>query len=84
MFVIKFELDVALITPGGVPGVPDEPVVKASGVISAVADYEHGMVHTISALVAVVCVNDPARIGVDVCIIGRKNYGNRLFCNCGH
>ena len=82
---INFDLDVALITPGGVPGVPDEPVVQASGCISAVADNEHGMVDKtpicisqIITIPAVVCVDDTARIGVDVRIIGRKNDGNRL------
>ena len=42
---VNFDLDIALITPSNVPGVPDQPVVQASGCISAVADHEHGMVY---------------------------------------
>ena len=36
------ELDVALVTPGGVPGVLDEPVVLT--ILAAVADGEHGVI----------------------------------------
>ena len=39
---ILSELDVALIAPGGVPGVLHEPVVLA--ILGSVADDEHGMV----------------------------------------
>ena len=83
--VNNFELDVALITPGGAPGVPDEPVVQASGSVSAVADYEYGVIDKtkVSSIEAIVCVDDTARIGVNILVISRKNDGNRLLCNFG-
>ena len=37
------ELDVALVTPAGVPGVLDSPVLSAIG-FSALTDDEHGVV----------------------------------------
>ena len=41
---LSSELDVALVTPGGVPRVLDKPVVKASVSIVAEANDEHGVV----------------------------------------
>ena len=38
------ELDVALITPGGVPGVLDEPVIKTSSLIVTIADGKDSMI----------------------------------------
>ena len=40
--IVLLELDVALVTPGSVPGVLDEPVVHA--ILVAVADDEHSVV----------------------------------------
>ena len=41
------DLEVPLFTPRGIPGVLDQPVVQARGLISAVADDDHGMVYHI-------------------------------------
>jgi len=38
------ELDVALVTPSGVPGVLDHPVVEASSGVVAPSGDEHGVV----------------------------------------
>jgi len=37
-------LDVALVTPGGVPGVLDEPVVKAACFVGAIAGNQHAVI----------------------------------------
>ena len=42
MAVVLGELDVAVVAPGGIPRVLDEPVVLA--ILGAVADDEHGVV----------------------------------------
>ena len=47
--VIHGELDVALVTPGGVPGVLDEPVVETGGGIGAISDGEDGVIEVGSA-----------------------------------
>jgi hypothetical protein len=43
------QADVTLITPGGVPGVLNEPVFLTSGLIGAPADCEDGVVESGSA-----------------------------------
>ena len=88
MHIINFELEVPFITPGSVPGVLDEPVFQAGGLIKAVADNEHGVVDSVkifSILVVecfstIVCVNYAARIGVDLLVISINCDGNRLLC----
>ena len=37
--ILNGNLDVALVTPGGVPGVLDKPVVFAAGRVVVPADY---------------------------------------------
>mmetsp|Transcript_6621 Transcript_6621/g.9000 ORF Transcript_6621/g.9000 Transcript_6621/m.9000 type:complete len:322 (+) Transcript_6621:157-1122(+) len=54
------ELDVALVTPGGVPGVLDEPVVLA--VLGAVADGEDGVIELGAALGG---VEDTGLVGLE-------------------
>ena len=56
------ELDVTLITPGGVPGVLDEPVVEAGGGIVTVADGEDGVVEGGTAFSA---VEDTGAVGLE-------------------
>jgi len=46
-------LDVALVTPGGVPGVLDEPVVKAACFVVAIADEQHAVIKIGAAFGAV-------------------------------
>ena len=50
---IPFELEVTLVTPGGVPGVFDEHVVQASGFIMAVTDSEYAVVYGVKVLVVI-------------------------------
>ena len=88
----NFDLEVPLVTPGGVPRVLDEPVVQASGIINAITDNEYGMVYCVKHLlvnsndiVAIVCINDSTCVGVYVFIIGRNSGGNWLLLNpCFH
>ena len=47
------DLNVALITPGGVPGVLDEPVVQAGGLISAITNEKDAVVKVGSAFCGV-------------------------------
>ena len=47
---IKSEFEVALITPGSVPRVFDEPVIKVSCFIMAISDNEHSMVDGVDVL----------------------------------
>ena len=48
-----FEFEVALITPGGVPGVFEEHVLQASGFVSAVTDSEYAVVNCVKNLVVI-------------------------------
>ena len=82
---VHFNLYVPLITPGSAPGVFDEPVVQASGFISAIADNENAMVNVVKGIliVAVKCIDDAARVLMYVFIIGRNSDGNRLLLNGG-
>ena len=68
-FVTHSELEVTLITPGGVPRVFDEPVVQVSGLIIAISDKENAMVYFVKQLfvnlyggIAIVCIDDAAFI----------------------
>ena len=45
--VVLLELDIALVAPGGVPGILDEPIVHA--VLTAVSNDEHGVVDDVAA-----------------------------------
>ena len=50
IIIINFDLEITLITPGGVPGVLEEPVVQASGFIMAIADNENSVVNRVKFL----------------------------------
>ena len=69
------ELDVALVTPGGVPGVLNEPVVQAGGGVSAPADGEDGVVKIGAALGA---VEDTTAVGLEDVLVGLDGDGKGL------
>ena len=48
------KLEVTLVTPHGAPRVLNRPVVEAGGGIVTVANSEHGVVHVLGRLLAVV------------------------------
>ena len=72
------ELDVALVTPGGVPGVLNEPVFLA--VLSAPADGEDGVVKSGAAVGA---VEDTTLVGLEDVLVGLDGDGKRLFGESG-
>ena len=47
--VLDGDLDVSLVTPGGVPGVLHEPVLQSRVGVVVPADDEHGVVEEVSA-----------------------------------
>ena len=67
------ELDVALVTPGGVPGVLDEPVVLTG--LSAPADGEDGVVKRGTAFGA---VQDARLIRLEDVLVGLNGDGKGL------
>ena len=69
------ELDEASITPGGVPGVLDEPVVLAGGGIVSPSHSEDGVVKAGSALRG---VKDTGSVGLEDSLIGLNGDGQRL------
>ena len=86
------DLEVTLITPGGVPGVFDEYVIQASGLINAISDSEYSMVDRVKGIiisssigvpasVAIGCIYNTARIGVDVLVIGCDSDETWRFIN---
>ena len=84
VFISYFDLDITLITPGGVPGVPYEPVVQAGGLISAVTDNENCVVDWVKVQVfceAIDCIDDAACILMDVLVVCGNSNGERLFRN---
>ena len=85
--IFHSNLKIALITPGGVPGVLEEPVVQASGFIMAIADNEYSVVDGVYVLSfnfylfhAIVCIYDTACIGMYGNIIGKNSGADRLLC----
>ena len=64
------ELDVALITPGGVPGVFDDPVILV--ILIAVADGEDGMVEGVAAIAVVEDTSHVALEWYTACINGDR------------
>mmetsp|Transcript_228 Transcript_228/g.341 ORF Transcript_228/g.341 Transcript_228/m.341 type:complete len:336 (+) Transcript_228:102-1109(+) len=72
------ELDVALVTPGGVPGVLDEPVVLA--VLGAVADGEDGVIELGAALGG---VEDTGPVGLEDHLVGLDEDGKGLLGESG-
>ena len=79
-----------MITPGGVPGVLEEPVVKASGFIMAIADNQNTMVDRVKFLsvkfcrgAAIGCIYDAAFIRMNVNIIGINSGDDRLLLKGG-
>ena len=49
----KLEFEVAILTPGGIPGVFDEHVVQASSLVMAVTDSEYTMVYWVNVLIVI-------------------------------
>ena len=86
--IVNHNLKVPFVTPGGVPGVLEQPVVQTSGFISAVANDEHGVVYAVSGVKnvirvkAIICIDDTTRVGVDILIIGCNSDGKRPFLKC--
>ena len=70
---VHAELDVALVTPGGVPGVLNEPVVLT--VLSAVTDGKDGVIELGAALGA---GKDTALVGLEDHLVGLDGNGKRL------
>ena len=73
------ELDVALVTPGGVPGVLDEPVVLAT--LGAVADGKDGVVEVGSALVG---GEDTGLVGLEDVLVGLNGDSEGLGVEGSH
>ena len=73
---------VALFTPGGAPGVLDQPVVFASVFVSAIANYEHGMVNFVDVAAIFVGINDTARVVLNEIVTRRNSYGKRHTLKC--
>ena len=74
------DLEVTLITPDSVPGVLDEPVVQASGFISAIAFTEHTMVYRVKVIIVVVTIvwiDEAACVWMDVNTVGRDSDADR-------
>ena len=73
------ELDVALVTPAGVPGVLDSPVLSAIG-FSALTDDEHGVVQIGAAVGA---VEDASRIELEDKSVSLNGDDQRLLLEGG-
>ena len=71
---VLLELDVALVTPGSVPGVLDEPVVHA--ILVAVADDEHSVVEVGAAFAR---GDDTGRVLLEYGLASLNADGNGLF-----
>ena len=81
-----FDLYVPFMTPGGSPGVLDEPVVQASLKIIAIADSDHGVVNWVKFffwVVAIMCIYDATLVGMNILIIGRNSDGKWMFFKGG-
>ena len=72
--VIHAELDVTLVTPGGVPGVLDEPVVLS--ILGTIADSEDGVIEVGSASRG---GEDTGRVGLEDHLVGLDGDGKRLL-----
>ena len=72
--VIHAELDVTLVTPGGVPGVLDEPVVLS--ILGTIADSEDGVIEGGSAFGG---GEDTGRVGLEDHLVGLDGDGKRLL-----
>ena len=85
LIVLPFDLKVALIAPGGVPGVLEDPVAQARSVIMAITNNEHCMVDLVVLLnsapadATIRCINNSVCIGVYVLIVCCNSNGNGLF-----
>ena len=69
------ELDVALVTPGGVPGVLNQPVVQSGSGVVTPADSEDGVIESGSAFSG---VEDTAGVGLEHVLVGLNGDGKRL------
>ena len=74
------ELDVALVTPVGVPGVSDEPVLEAGGVIVTISDGGDGV---IEGGTASRCVEDTTAVSLPGGSVGLNEDGKRLLVESG-
>ena len=74
------ELDVTILTPVGVPGVSDEPVLEASGAIVTVSDGGDGV---IEAGTASSCVEDTAAVSLPGGSVGLNEDGKGLLVESG-
>ena len=79
------KLEVPLITPGGVPGVFEEPVVQAGGLIRAVTDNQYGVVYWVNVIVVVTigCIDDTVSILMNIYTICCDSGTYRLLMNGG-
>ncbi len=74
------ESDVTLLTPGGVPGVLDLPVVEAGGLVVAPAGDEHGVVGSGTALGG---VKDTTSVVLPGALVGLNGDREGLGCEGG-
>ena len=72
------ELDVASVTPGGVPGVLDEPVVLT--VLGAVSSNKDGVIKGLSAGGV---VQDTRLVGLEASLVGLDGDSDGLKSNSG-
>ena len=75
------------MTPGGSPGVFDEPVVQASQKIITIADSDHGVVNWVEVClfmsVAIMCIYDATLVGMNIFIISCNRNGKWMFFKGG-
>ena len=74
--VVHGELDVALVTPDGVPGVLDEPVVESGGGVVTEADGEDGVIEAGTAFGA---TEDTTLVGLEDSLVGLNGDGEGLL-----
>ena len=90
IFNPKFKLEVSLVTPGGVPGVFDEKVLQATGLINAISDSEYAVVYGVKVFIviqdgfcAIACIDDATRVLMDVLVVGSDTEDNWLCLKNG-
>ena len=74
------ELDVALVTPSGIPGVLDKPIVETSGGVGAVADGKDGVIECRATRGI---VEDTRRVGLERRLVGLNGNGEGLLAKGG-
>ena len=85
---INFDFEVAIITPGGAPGVFNEQVVQASRFIIAVTHSEYGMVYVVKVLTvikssgrAIISIDNTASVRMNVVVVSSYSDDYRLLFN---